>query len=232
MLKRSKGAIVAVGICTTLLGGRVAIAQSPDPVPSHTQTASAETQDDIGASAIVDPKLNAPFFRKIKTSLPWHMVEHEDGSLENTLGDGIHADDIVRIEQTANCVSTHQGEHVMDLSTAISGKDGVELTISGGLPAYASSLVVHIAPTLRFDVAFDAKYPALTGDLRWRIKRKELRLQSATMKPGARLRGWISVEFEESEHTKDMPPGSFSTRGAYKISGYFKPVIQGVAPER
>ena len=222
MFQGSKGAVVAAGICITLLGGGVA-AQPEGAVPPQVVPADSEKQDDIVASAIIDSKLKTLFFRKTKTSFPWHVLEGEDGSVENTLGGVIHADDLLRIEKTANCVSTHQGEHVMDLSSAISGKDGVKLTIFGGMPAYASTLEVHIAPTLRFNVAFGAAYPAPTGALRWKIKRKELRLQSATMKPGSRLRGWISVEFEEGENVK----GTYKVQGIYKISGYFKPVIEG-----
>ena len=227
-----KGAIAIVGICTTLFGGRVA-AQSSDSKPSHNLHVSKNTSAQEVALAIVDPKLETPFFRKTETSFPWYMVEGEDDSgdrsLENTLSGVIHSDDLVRIEKTANCISTHQGEHAMEFSNAVAGKDGVELTIFGSLPAYDSSLVVHIAPTLRFDVVFRARSPAPTGVLSWKIKKKELRLQSAKMKPGYRLRGWISVEFEESEYPKDAPSEVYKMKGPYKIEGYFKPVIQDPA---
>ncbi len=46
-------------------------------------------------------------------------------------------------------------------------------------------------------------------------------------KPGTRLLGWLSVEFEEITTLKGK-----ETRRSYKIEGYVKPVIQAAATQR
>jgi len=220
--------MAVLSICALLPGGHGGgtAAQSSASPPQATAARASAAQDPLVAKAVIDPRLKTPFFRQLRLSLPWHMIEHEDGSLESTLGP-ITARDLVRIEKTADCISTHQGEHKMEFSSAIAGRDGVELTLEGGLPAYASSLTVRIAPTLRFEVAFAAAYPVPTGKLYWRITRKELRLQSPVMTPGSRLRGHIAVQFDEFE--RSQLDRSEINRRSYRVSGWFKPVIQ--APE-
>jgi len=212
--------MVTLPICALIAGGP-AVAQSVE-MPAIPAAAS-QVRDHLVAKAVIAPRMATPFFRKLVTSFPEHIIEKEDGSLENTQGP-IHADDIVRIEKTADCISTHQGEHRTEFARAIAGKDGVELTLFGGMPAYASQLTVRIAPTLQFNVAFNATYPAPTSELHWTITKKELRLKSSSLTPGSRLRGWILVEFAEFERSE--PDGAEKNRRNYRISGYFKPVIQ------
>jgi hypothetical protein len=179
-------------------------------------------EDKIVASAVIDPKLNTPFFRKTETSLPWHIVVHDDGTLEDAIDDTIDAEDLVRVEHTAHCVSTHRGEHSMAFSEAVAREEGVILTISGGLPAYTGELTVSIDGKGQYECAFTAEPKVPTPAFKWKIKNKALRLRSDKMKPGSRLYGWISVEFEETD-------GTANTARTYKIEGHFKPVIQSPA---
>jgi hypothetical protein len=177
-------------------------------------------EDSIPAVATVVPGLDSPLYHETKTSLNWWIVENEDGSVEDTTDGEIGPDDLARVEHTANCTSTHQGEHVMEFCHAVREGDSVRLNLSGGLPAYASSLGVTIDPDLKFRCSFSATYPARTGALRWKIIRKELRLKSPDFIPGHRVYGWISVTFEEEEDGSGRPPRT------HTIEGYFKPVVQ------
>jgi hypothetical protein len=173
--------------------------------------------DSIIATARIDPKLESRLFKTTETRYSWHIIT-EDGSLSDTIDHRVDAQDLSRIEITARCTSSHQGPHLMEFCEAVATADGVKLEISGGLPAYASTLSVMIDPNRRFTCAFGAVYPAPTNPLRWVITKKSLRLKSAHLAPGSRLHGWISVEFEEIDQV------SGGTR-SYKIEGYFKPVI-------
>lgn len=189
--------------------------------PSNALEASSikRCEDNVFGVAAIDPKLESPFFKTTKTSYHWEIVEDDDGNLENTFGGQISAEDLLRIEHTANCTSSHQGEHAMEFCDAVATADGVNLTISGGMPAYASNISVAINSKLEFKCCFSAVYPGPAGPLNWRVTKKAMKLKSADLKSGKRLRGWISVEFEE------MDDFSKETH-AYKIEGYIKPVIQ------
>ncbi len=180
-------------------------------------------EDGIAGVAAVVPKLDCAFFKTTKTSHDWHIVEHE-GSLENTFGEGISAGDLLLIEHTASCKSSHQGEHLMEFCDAVATKDGVKLMIFGGMPAYASDMTVTFDAKLNFTCAFSAVYPAPTGPLQWRITKKTLKLKSDKVEAGNRIYGWVSVEFEERDNTAQKPR-------TYKIEGYFKPFIQSLPKE-
>lgn len=183
----------------------------------------SQCEDSLTAAATIAPKLDSKLFHETQTALNWWIVESESGSFEDTLDGEISADDLVRIEETAACTSTHQGEHQMEFCDAVRDGESVQLSLSGGLPAYASELSIRIDPSLAFHCSFSATYPAPTDGLRWRITKKELRLKSREMTPGHRLFGWVSVIFEESDASGEQPK-------TYKIEGYIKPVIQHKTP--
>lgn len=176
-------------------------------------------EDKIAAEAVVVPRLDSPLFHKTESSFKWHIVESESGGVEDTTDGKIDADDLLRLEHTANCTSTHQGEHAMEFCEAMRDGENILLSLDGGMPAYASSLRITLEPSLAFHCAFQAVYPSPTPALRWKITQKKLRLKSRDIKAGHRLHGWISVTFEESD-------GSANPPRRYKIEGYIKPVIQ------
>lgn len=182
--------------------------------------ARSSCDDSVAAKATIVPKLDSPLFHETKTSLNWWIVESESGAVEDTTDGEIEPADLVRIEHTASCTSTHQGEHLMEFCDAVRDGESIRLSLSGGMPAYASSLSVSIEKSLAFRCDFSATYPALTPPLRWKITKKELRLRSRDIAPGHRVFGWISVTFEETEAVKGAQPKT------YKIEGYIKPVIQ------
>jgi len=177
-----------------------------------------ECEDKLEVAAEVVPDLDNKLFGTFETRRqPW-ILEGDDGSLQSTMG-GIEAEDLLLIEKTANCVSTHQGEHAMEFSDAVKTDDGVELEIWGGIPAYVGSLTVVIDAKGQFVCSFNAVYPSSSAPLRWNVTKKAMKLKSAPGERGTRLRGWISVEFDEID-------GTTGAARSYKIEGYFKPVIQ------
>lgn len=172
---------------------------------------------------MVAPKLDSAFYHQSQSSYHWWIVENEEGHLEDTADGVIDADDLLKLEHTANLVSTHQGEHSMEFCEATATTDGAVLTFAGGMPAYASSLTVELDAKRNFKCSFSATYPGPTNPLRWRITKKELKLKSSGLTGGTRLRGWISVSFDEI----DTVTGASKN---YKIEGYFKPVLQHKQP--
>lgn len=197
------------------------ICSAAEPVASVAPT-ELDCVDQTAAVAIVDPKLDADFFRSKEASYPAHIVEHEDGHLENTLGDKVSKTEATKIEHTAKCLSSHQGEHLMSFCNAQLVDGGLLLEVSGGLPAYASSLTLRIGNDKSLKCRFAATYPmTIPGEkLMWTITKKAFKLKSDNLKVGERLFGWLSVEFEETCTIK----GKVS-RKRHKIEGYVKPVV-------
>jgi len=183
------------------------------------ETKQDRCEDHVHGFATIVPKLDCSLFKTTKTSYQWEIIEHDDGHLENTFGGRITAEDLLRIEHTADCTSTHQGKHKMEFCDAVATADGVKLDLSGGMPAYASGLSVTINRKLEFKCSFSAVYPGPTGPLHWKVTKKAMKLKSANLESRSRLLGWLSVEFEETDETAKQTHG-------YKIEGYFKPVIQ------
>ena len=197
------------------------------PAPAR-HAGHGECEDKLLAEAVLDPTLNSDFFGTTETRRqPW-IVEHSDGSLEDAVDGKIDADDLLLVERTASCNSTHQGEHAMDFCDAVKSADGLKLEFSGGLPAYFGFLTVRVDANRRFTCEFKADYPSSPAPLRWVVRKKAMKLKDAIGEPGSRLRGWISVEFDEI----DVNSGAVES---YKIEGYFKPVILNApdtAPEK
>jgi biopolymer transport protein ExbD len=181
-------------------------------------------EDKLVATAEIVRDLNDKFFETVSTGRqPW-ILEDADGNLEDTMDGNIEANDLVLIEQTANCVSSHQGEHTMDHCDAVKAGDGVEMELSGGAPAFMSSLSVTVDAKRQFVCRFKAVYLSPDSAVHWKVTKKAMKLKAAPGEPGRRLRGWISVEFDEIDDATGEAK-------SYKIEGYFKPVIQSPASE-
>ena len=178
-------------------------------------------EDSIIKEISVDENLNSEFFFTSESSYPWYIIPNDDGTFENVLGKEISKEDTILIEHTSNCLSTHQGEHVMHLCDAVmKSPDLLQLNIHGGLPAYASSLMIQIKDS-RFKCYFKAVYPAPITGLKWKILSKELKVKAKDFKKGKRLYGWLSVVFEETGTYRGK-----TTKEKYKIEGYLKPKIE------
>lgn len=194
------------------------------------QTTEDRCADALSVSALIDARLDSGFFRSKQSSYPWHIIEHDDGHLEDTIAGGsANRKTVSKIEHTASCISTHQGEHLMSFCDATQRGQGVDLVITGGMPAYASKLTVKLDEKKQITCSFEATYPmTIPGEkLQWRITKKAVRLKSDQFKTGTRLFGWLLVEFEETTTLN----GKEARRG-YKIEGYVKPVIQPASTQR
>lgn len=205
----------SLAFCLLVLLSCILPAKSPDLLSA--------CEDSLVANVTVIPQLDARFFHQSRSSYqPW-IVEHEDGHLEDTADGVIDAEDLLKLEHTANVVSTHQGEHQVEFCEATVTTDGAVLTFAGGMPAYASSLTVELDAKRNFKCSFAATYPGPTNSLRWKITKKELQLQSSELTGGTRLHGWLSVSFDEIDTVTGVSK-------SYKMEGYFKPVLQHKKP--
>lgn len=194
-----------------------ALHAEPSPAPAAPDKAK---QDALTATAILLPKLDAPLFHTTKTLRPWWIVQHDDGTIEDTMDGIITEEDLVFIEQNAQCTSNYQGAHVMNLCQATAKDHTVEISLSGGMPAYASGITLTLGEKLDFTCTVDAPQVAHQPNLAWVITKKELKLKSNALKPGTRLHGWVSIAFDEIDTATKQ-------KHSYKIEGYFKPIIEG-----
>jgi hypothetical protein len=178
------------------------------------------TTDNLNVHVSFNSKMDSKFFRSRKASYPWYIIRNADGTFENTLGDDVSEEDKIPIELTAHCVSTHQGEHVMDFCDAIYDAGTLRLEIYGGMPAYASSLMI-IVKDPDFLCRFRASYPLPVSNCKWNILSKKLIFKNKDIKKGRRLYAWLSVEFEE---TSTYQGKTATTR--HTIEGYIKPIVK------
>ncbi len=188
-------------------------------VPVGADDGAPACEDTLPTKAQVAPALDDRFFHQSRYSLPWWILQDASGRLEDTMDGTIDEDDLRYSEETSNCRSSHQGDHLMTFSEAVPMEGGVILRLSGGMPAYCSSLEVRIQSQGAFQCAFNAIYPRLVKGLKWRVTKKELKIQSNDGRPGERLRGWLSVTFEETDAEGGRPQ-------SHTIEGFFKPFIR------
>jgi hypothetical protein len=179
------------------------------------------SKDSITKRVVIDKNLDSKFFNTHTASYKWFVVKNDDGTFENTIGNTLTDEDKRPVEHTANCVSTHQGEHVMNFCDATLRSDVLRLKIHGGLPAYSSSLLVEINKNSEFSCFFQAVYPAPVTDLRWNVLSKKMKLKALDFKKGKPLYAWLSVDFEEISTYK----GEKTVR-SYKIEGFIKPMVK------
>lgn len=178
------------------------------------------TTDEVKAKITFDNKLHSEFFDSQETSYPWYIFKNDDEIFESALDREITKEDKIPIEHTSNCVSTHQGKHIMNFCDATYTLGVLQLEIYGGMPAYSSSLMITIKDS-EFLCHLRAAYPAPVFNCKWNILSKELIFKSNDIKKGKRLYAWISVKFEETSTYQGE-----TTTNKYKIEGYLKPVVK------
>lgn len=178
------------------------------------------TIDKLKSKITFDDKLHSKFFDSSESSYPWHISKKEDGTFESALGEEITNEEKIPIEHTSNCISTHQGKHIMNFCSAAHNSGTLELEIYGGLPAYSSSLMIAVKD-LEFFCYFRAAYPAPVSNCKWNILSKKLIFKSKDVSKGKRIYAWVSVEFEETSTYQGE-----TTTNQYKIEGYLKPVVK------
>ena len=164
-------------------------------------------------------KLHSEFFDSHETSYPWYIFKNDDGTFETALDREITKEDKIPIEHTSNCVSTHQGKHIMSFCDATYESGVLKLEIYGGMPAYFSSLMITVKGS-EFLCHFKGAYPAPVRNCKWDIISKELTLKNNDIKKGKRIYGWVSVEFEETSTYQGE-----TTTSRHKIEGYLKPIV-------
>jgi len=178
------------------------------------------TTDDIQSKLMFDHKMHSDFFNSHESSYPWYITRNEDGTFESVTGEKISERDKKPVEHTSNCISTHQGPHIMEFSDATYDSGVLTLEISGGMPAYFSSLRI-IVKGVDFLCRFKGVYPAPVSNCKRNIIAKKLVFKDREIKKGKRLFAWVSVEFEETSTYKSVTETS-----RHKIEGYIKPVVK------
>ncbi|QUE51986.1 hypothetical protein KBB96_03640 [Luteolibacter ambystomatis] len=211
--------IAAVAVCIARWLSLLALGGMACGDPVLVQPKALVCVDKLVAKVARDPVLDSGFFRSKEYSYPWYVVQGEDGRLHSALDEPLTNEDRARKEHSSNCTSSHMGAHRMDFCDAVVKGGKLVLTIDGGLPAYASDLVITVDGE-NFNCRFSASYPGPVTVLGWTITKKEMRVRSLKATPGKRWYAWISVELDE----ECLENGKVSVLH-HKIEGYLKPVV-------
>ncbi|THB63465.1 MAG: hypothetical protein D6B27_12170 [Gammaproteobacteria bacterium] len=177
---------------------------------TNAQTPNCDFKSPIKTSNNIIPE----FFKYHSYTLPWYIIRHENGSFENTLGEDISNESIKPIEKNAFVFSTHQSNHLMNMAEATKTAYGFKISIFGGMPAYCSSLDIHIMKD-KFCTTFEATYPAPIKELNWKIISQKLTLISSGISKEKRIQGKVSIILEEKDDAGKV--------SRHRIAGYFKP---------
>lgn len=141
---------------------------------------------------------------------PWYVIKNDDGSFENTTGEKIKAKDTAHLHFTANCSTNVQGIYKIRYCEAKRSNGKLELIFEDGMPAYASSFVVHINED-SFMVRPVLVYPSLQRTIISKVISQSLSVQIKNNK----ITGQIDYQF--------MIDGSADP---YYLKGYFDTTIK------
>jgi hypothetical protein len=116
------------------------------------------TQPPSPSKISIDPKLKGDFSFTKNSRYPWHIIEHPDGHLENTLGGEISAEDRVKLPQTASVQTNSQGDHEIIYCEATLDGETLRLFLNESDAAYHGAMEIVVAPdqTFRANWTFNA----------------------------------------------------------------------------
>lgn len=172
-----------------------------------------------------DSKLTDPFFKTEKSSYYWWIIEHDDGTFEDTSGEFKKGDKPPRIRHTANCVTKHQGKHTIRYCDATLHPDNtIELFIHDTTASTYDNLSVRIKDGV-FQCQYWTKYVRDRGDegVIWTTKKQKLILNKKKYHTGDIIKGKISFEcLQEVTNPKYGGRCPWTIR----VEGVFKPTLK------
>lgn len=167
-----------------------------------------------------DPGLSSAFFRQERRSLPWHIVKHDDGTLEDTLGGSVKK--VRKLVHTADCSSAYMMEHTIHFADAWIEADGTLGIYVHDFTAATNDQLLLKVKDGQFSAHYWTYHVAPRGAPVWRVLKASLTLQNARVPAGRVLRGFIDLEL-----AGDSPDGGRRTN---RIRGYIKPKVSGKPP--
>jgi hypothetical protein len=166
--------------------------------------------------ARIDEEFKDTFSFVDEWDYPAGVYKDESTGEFSTLGDPL---DTTHLFFTANCVTNVQGGYQVRYCFANKNKDNIVLTISDGLPAYASKYYVYIkGDTFYFQpkTIYPVIYPG--EKISYEVTKQKLTLNKSSYKAGDTIICFIDAEFIE---TVSLPKkGSQSHR--YYLKGFIK----------
>ena len=172
-----------------------------------------------------DANLTDPFFKTEKSSYYWWIIEHDDGTFEDTSGEYKKGDKPPRLRHTADCVTEHQGKHTIHYCEATLHPDNtIELYIHETTPSTYDNLSVKIKDGM-FRSQYWTKYVQDRGDegVIWTTKKQKLILNKKQYNKGDTILGKIFFECLQ-EVTNPRCGGRFPR--TIKVEGVFKPILK------
>jgi hypothetical protein len=168
-----------------------------------------------------DHTLSADFFNQDQHSLPWNIVEHDDGSLEDTLGGSTK--NIPRLRHTADCTSSYLGDHSIRFAEAWIEADGVGGIYVHDFTASTNDHLLIIVKNRRFSVHYWTHHIISNENPTWRVLSASIVLDGPLVTVGQTLRGFIDVQLVGTS-----PNGGHRTN---RIRGYIKPQVSMNPPD-
>jgi hypothetical protein len=172
-----------------------------------------------------DPQIFDPFFDEEETSWPWWIVDHGDGTFEDTTGQITKREDIPILIHTADCRTRHQGLHNINYCSATLQKDGIiELKIEDQSASTGDFLTIQIKDG-KFFSQYKTYYPGDPSDINliWTTTKQRLILNKKEFKKGEVIKG--RVEFECVQEVSNPKYGGRNPQ-KIRIEGTLKPILE------
>lgn len=186
---------------------------------------SGEQGEWSGSPVEYEEGLTGPFFEGETWRAPWWIIEHDDGTFEDTTGRITRREDIPRLRNTADCRTGHQLPHTIRFSSARRiDEETVEIRIRDETASTYDDVMILVRNG-RFLARYRTVYPvaAANDGIVWTTKKQRLVLNKRSYRDGETIRGWI--EFECTEESTDPRSGA-KERRVIRIEGPFKPVLE------
>jgi hypothetical protein len=179
-------------------------------------------QSQLVSKITVDKNFKDTFSFTSRWGYPEFTLKDDSGHFQITEDRQMTAADTAHLFFTANCYTNVQGGYTIRYCYAAIHNDTITLTLSDGLPAYASEFYVHINNP-DFWCEAETIYPviAIGQKKSCTITKQKLILDKAKYLQGDTIKGFINMEFTETI----TAPGKGTQIRKLFLKGYFKTAV-------
>lgn len=172
------------------------------------------------SSVVINKQMKGSFSFEKKWDYSWEIFKDDKtGKFEKNNSKPLRRSDTAHLFFTANCSTNVQGGYNIRYCYANKRNKIIRLTISDGLPAYASEFYMYIKGD---SCSFMPKiiYPGyITGQkISYEVTKQKLTLNRSTYKTGDIIIGYINTEFTE---VVSVPKRGIETNKFY-LRGYVR----------
>ena len=184
---------------------------------------SAFAQSTSTASITIGKIPEARFSFTKNWAYKWDVIKNNDGKFEKTTDGQIQPGDTTHLYYTAQCQTNVQGGYSLYYCDATKKAGTLELTFTGGQPAYGSEYKVSLKNNKIYfdpDIAYEDIIENAT--ITYKTIKTKLTFNQRNYSTAKVISGYINIEFEEVVSLPKRKPVIHQ----YYLRGYFKTPVK------